>query len=69
MASSFISGRVLLAGDAAHVDNPLGGMGMSGGIHDAINLAECPSKIASGCAGRRDGQGKTTSIDDVAVHD
>lgn len=32
--------RVLLAGDAAHVNNPLGGMGMNGGIHDAINLGE-----------------------------
>jgi 3-(3-hydroxy-phenyl)propionate hydroxylase len=32
--------RVLLAGDAAHINNPLGGMGMNGGIHDAINLAE-----------------------------
>jgi 3-(3-hydroxy-phenyl)propionate hydroxylase len=32
--------RVLLAGDAAHVNNPLGGMGMNGGIHDAVNLAE-----------------------------
>jgi 3-(3-hydroxy-phenyl)propionate hydroxylase len=32
--------RVLLAGDAAHVNNPLGGMGMNGGVHDAINLGE-----------------------------
>ena len=32
--------RVVLAGDAAHVNNPLGGMGMNGGIHDAINLGE-----------------------------
>ena len=32
--------RVLLAGDSAHVNNPLGGMGMNGGIHDAINLGE-----------------------------
>ncbi len=31
--------RVLLAGDAAHVNNPLGGMGMNGGVHDGINLA------------------------------
>jgi len=31
--------RVLLAGDAAHVNNPLGAFGMNGGIHDAINLA------------------------------
>jgi 3-(3-hydroxy-phenyl)propionate hydroxylase len=34
----FQLGRVLLAGDAAHVNNPLGGMGMNGGIHDAMNL-------------------------------
>lgn len=32
--------RVLLAGDSAHVNNPLGGMGMNGGIHDAFNLCE-----------------------------
>ena len=35
-----IADRVLLAGDAAHINNPLGGMGMNGGIHDAINLSE-----------------------------
>jgi 3-(3-hydroxy-phenyl)propionate hydroxylase len=28
-----------IAGDAAHVNNPLGGMGLNGGIHDAFNLA------------------------------
>ena len=32
-------GRVLLAGDAAHLNSPSGGMGMNGGIHDALNLA------------------------------
>ncbi|MEM0928234.1 MAG: NAD(P)/FAD-dependent oxidoreductase [Pseudomonadota bacterium] len=32
--------RVLLVGDSAHINNPLGGMGMNGGVHDAINLAE-----------------------------
>ncbi len=32
-------GRVLLAGDSAHLNNPLGGFGMNGGIHDALNLA------------------------------
>ena len=31
--------RVLLAGDSAHLNNPLGGFGMNGGIHDALNLA------------------------------
>jgi 3-(3-hydroxy-phenyl)propionate hydroxylase len=40
VAASFNSGRVLLAGDSAHVNNPVGGMGMNGGIHDAINLAD-----------------------------
>ena len=38
MAKTFRRGRVFLAGDAAHINNPLGGMGMNGGIHDAINL-------------------------------
>ncbi|WP_022958196.1 FAD-dependent oxidoreductase [Spongiibacter tropicus] len=40
VAATFDKGRVLLAGDAAHVNNPVGGMGMNGGIHDAINLAD-----------------------------
>ena len=40
VATTYRSGRALLAGDAAHVNNPLGGMGMNGGIHDAVNLGE-----------------------------
>jgi 3-(3-hydroxy-phenyl)propionate hydroxylase len=40
VAERYADGRVFLAGDAAHVNNPLGGMGMNGGIHDALNLAE-----------------------------
>jgi 3-(3-hydroxy-phenyl)propionate hydroxylase len=40
VAETFRKGRLLLAGDAAHVNNPIGGMGMNGGIHDGINLAE-----------------------------
>jgi 3-(3-hydroxy-phenyl)propionate hydroxylase len=39
VATRFRLGRILLAGDAAHVNNPLGGMGMNGGIHDAFALA------------------------------
>ncbi len=39
VAGTFNKGRVLLAGDAAHVNNPIGGMGLNGGIHDAVNLA------------------------------
>jgi len=40
VAASFRHGRVLLAGDAAHVNNPIGGMGLNGGLQDAANLAE-----------------------------
>ena len=40
VAETYRSGRILLAGDSAHVNNPLGGMGMNGGIHDGVNLAD-----------------------------
>jgi 3-(3-hydroxy-phenyl)propionate hydroxylase len=40
VAQTFMQGRAFLIGDAAHINNPLGGMGMNGGIHDAVNLAE-----------------------------
>jgi 3-(3-hydroxy-phenyl)propionate hydroxylase len=40
VAATFRAGRVLLAGDAAHVNNPIGGMGLNSGIQDAANLAE-----------------------------
>jgi 3-(3-hydroxy-phenyl)propionate hydroxylase len=40
LAARYREGRVFLAGDAAHLNSPSGGMGMNGGIHDAFNLAE-----------------------------
>ncbi|MFP6761640.1 MAG: FAD-dependent monooxygenase [Rhodospirillales bacterium] len=40
VAETYRLGRILLAGDSAHVNNPLGGMGMNGGIHDGVNLAD-----------------------------
>lgn len=40
VAATFRKGRVLLAGDAAHVNNPIGGMGLNGGIQDAMNLSD-----------------------------
>ena len=50
VAETFNKGRVLLAGDCAHVNNPIGGMGMNGGIHDAINLAEKLAEVWFGRA-------------------
>ena len=40
VAREFRRGRVVLAGDAAHINNPLGGMGMNGGVQDAFNLSD-----------------------------
>lgn len=37
VAKQFRNNRVLLVGDAAHLNNPLGGFGMNSGIHDAFN--------------------------------
>jgi 3-(3-hydroxy-phenyl)propionate hydroxylase len=51
VAATFRIGRVLLAGDSAHVNNPIGGMGMNGGIHDGINLADKLARVIHGEAG------------------
>jgi 3-(3-hydroxy-phenyl)propionate hydroxylase len=40
VAAKFRIGNALLVGDAAHVNSPIGGMGMNSGIHDAFNLAD-----------------------------
>src|SRR5947208_15745647 len=37
--------RIVLAGDAAHLNNPLGAFGLNGGLHDAILLAEYLGKV------------------------
>ncbi len=51
VAKSFRKARVFLAGDAAHVNNPVGGLGLNCGIHDAMELAETLDQVASGRAG------------------
>lgn len=43
VAQSFREGRVCIIGDAAHLNNPLGGFGMNSGLHDAFNL--CPKLV------------------------
>jgi len=40
MVPRYVAGRVALAGDAAHVNSPAGGMGLNGGLHDAFELAD-----------------------------
>ncbi len=46
VAETFRVGRVLLAGDAAHVNNPIGGLGLNFGIHDAIDAVDSLSAVA-----------------------
>ena len=35
---TYVRGRIALAGDAAHLNSPSGGMGLNGGLHDAVEL-------------------------------
>ena len=48
IADSFRDGRILLAGDAAHVHSPAGGQGMNLGIEDGVKLGEVLSRVLSG---------------------
>jgi 3-(3-hydroxy-phenyl)propionate hydroxylase len=50
VAASFRKGRVFLAGDAAHVNNPLGGLGLNFGIHDAIELSRLLGRVLRGAS-------------------
>lgn len=53
VAETFVSGRMFLVGDAAHLNNPLGGFGMNSGIHDVWNLVD---KLEPVLRGRADEQ-------------
>ncbi len=48
VAQRFRKGRAILAGDSAHVNSPIGGMGLNSGIHDAFNLADKLARIWRG---------------------
>jgi 3-(3-hydroxy-phenyl)propionate hydroxylase len=69
VAKCFRHGRVLLAGDAAHINNPLGGMGMNGGIQDAFNLSDKLAQIWAGAddrlLDRYDRQRRTVAVEAV----
>lgn len=48
IADNYRKGRILLAGDAAHVNSPSGGMGMNGGVHDAFELVATLADVLGG---------------------
>ncbi len=53
VAKGYRAKRVFLAGDAAHLNNPLGGMGLNGGLHDALSLAGRLARVWHGQADAR----------------
>ncbi len=70
VAGCFRVGRFMLAGDAAHVNNPIGGMGMNSGFQDGLNLADKLHQIWHGAApdpllDRYDRQRRLTAIEYV----
>jgi 3-(3-hydroxy-phenyl)propionate hydroxylase len=69
VATTYVAGRMLIAGDAAHVNNPLGGMGLNGGIHDAFNLSRTLVEVTRGAPletlGRYSRQRRAVALDVV----
>lgn len=49
-AATYRKGRIVLAGDAAHVHSPDGGQGLNIGLHDAVNLGWKLARVAAGAA-------------------
>ena len=45
VAKKFRAGRIFLCGDAAHVNNPIGGLGLNSGIHEAWDLAQLLDRV------------------------
>ncbi|ONK11981.1 NAD(P)/FAD-dependent oxidoreductase [Streptomyces sp. MP131-18] len=50
VAGSFRAGRAVLIGDAAHINSPMGGVGLNSGIHDAVDITRRLARIAEGAA-------------------
>jgi 3-(3-hydroxy-phenyl)propionate hydroxylase len=70
VAGNFAVRRLLLAGDAAHINNPIGGMGMNSGFQDGLNLADKLIQIFNGAEPaplleRYDRQRRLTAIEYV----
>ncbi|MED1796710.1 NAD(P)/FAD-dependent oxidoreductase [Brevibacillus nitrificans] len=48
VADQFYQGRAVLLGDAAHINSPMGGLGLNSGIHDAVDLGRRMVRIIQG---------------------
>lgn len=70
VANTYRKGRVFLAGDAAHLNNPKGGMGLNGGMHDAVDLTARLARLWHGEAREEELEGyealrRKEAIEDV----
>lgn len=65
VAKEFRRGRVFLAGDAAHVNNPIGGLGLNCGIHDAVELAAALTAAGDDALNRYELRRRTVNIEFV----
>lgn len=70
VADTYRKGRAFLAGDAAHLNNPKGGMGMNGGLHDVIDLTARLARIWHGEAREDEIEGyeplrRSEAMDDI----
>ena len=48
VAEDFRKGRIIIGGDASHINSPMGGMGMNSGVHDAVSFADKMGQIWRG---------------------
>jgi len=48
VSEKFFDGRIILVGDAAHVNSPMGGLGLNSGIHDAVDLSRRLIRVFEG---------------------
>lgn len=69
VAAAYGKGNVFLAGDAAHLNNPKGGMGLNGGLHDALNLTDWLVRALDGSGedvlGGYESQRRPAAVEDI----
>jgi 2-polyprenyl-6-methoxyphenol hydroxylase-like FAD-dependent oxidoreductase len=62
VATTFRAGNIVIAGDAAHINSPIGGVGLNSGIHDVMDIAPRLTRIR---AGETDPEAELTAYDSV----